>query len=740
MPGFAHLTAWSCHTHHQSVLTPQSLVATAAQAGQTAVGLCDRATLAGIPAFNTACHEHGVKPVIGEAFWLVDGSVDRSDPVMVKTEHRTDDMGKDMAGFFPRPGWLVNLIATNSHGWASLVQLHNHSWMCAKDGVPLVDVAMLAAHRDGLICLTGGMTGPLSHPLLFGRDQVAAQNLEALVGVYGANRVFVEVQNHGVAEERTVLGRLFNVAREQHVSLVVTNDNRYATPVERAVLDVVRAARVRKKHTDVAVFRQPGDGWHVRTETELRGVFPNSPVWQDAMDRAVWITDRISDTVLPAPESHTPNVGGAEWIRTQLIERLTTVYQGKPWVRQAVRQARAELDVMIKTGFTDYVAITAQLVEWAKTQGIRVGPGRGSSVASVICHVLGVTEVDPLEHGLLFERFLDPSDPDPSDIDLDVQQTRIPEVVGRLRDMLGTDHVARLSRPDTATGKPFDLDLINTIGDDDPELTCLVRDVWEGQTTGVDSHASGYVLSDEPLDQTVSMRVDGKSGEWLTEWDGPTMEAMGYPKLDVLSSVELEVDEQVSRATGGHTTMDAGYAQLATGRLAGVFQLGAESASRIAREIQPRSVGEVAACVALIRPGPRQAFQDTAYIDRCHDPELNVCPWTTDETEIRLLEPVVGSTRWMIIFQEQVMRLAGVMAGFDASERAGLRHALSGKDQARVDWFGGEFKRRAQQVQTGQDGTILSPAFHTTTVESVCSPWPMQGLTCFPRLMRPRMP
>ncbi|MDR2896218.1 MAG: PHP domain-containing protein [Propionibacteriaceae bacterium] len=654
---FTQLTCWSDRTLHHSILTPARIADVAAQAGIGAVGLADRGTLSGVPEFMSACRYQGIKPLVGEQFWV-------GDPVSAPIETVTDMDGKLAGGWVTRPGVTVTLLAATLQGWLNLVWLHNQ-------GFGALNLDLVKGHTSGLVCLTGGLSGPVMQPA---SDGEASENLSRLVEAFGVNRVFVEVQSHGV--EQGLFSRCSRLAAEHNVGLVATNECRHTNTGDRRVLDAVMAGKQGRLVTDNRAFRLPGTGWHLRSEQETRGLWASSPLWQEAVDRANWVGEQCQDWELPAAPCL---VGGSD---CELGGRVQAgLDHNYPDDQEAAAQAEHEVETIQSMGFTSYMLAAADLIGWAKTQGILVGPGRGSSVASLVAHLLGVTDIDPLAAGLSFERFLEPADPKPPDIDVDVQKSRVGEVTARLRSMVGA---VRLSVPQPAGGKPLASMIGATIPDGDTEYADQVEAEWAGCVTSVAAHPCGWIVGDT---SSIPMRADG-----LTDWDGDSLETLGFLKLDVLSSVALDV---CAIASQGVEPGD-GLGLLRAGQLTGVFQLESDQARRITVGVQPDSVGMVAACVALNRPGPLSAHQDVEFVDRRQGRSQVVNPWTSDPGEAGLLGPVVGDTLGMILYQEQVMALAGVVAGFDAGERARLRHAMSGKDQATLGELGELFLARGQ--------------------------------------------
>ncbi|MFC8797335.1 DNA polymerase III subunit alpha [Promicromonospora sp. NPDC057138] len=705
-----HLHVHSEFSPIDSLVRVPDLVQAAAKDGNPAIALTDHGTLGGIWKLGQRAGAAGIKAIPGQEFYLAIGS---------RHEHNSIDVARTEAAKSKRYEHLTVLAATRP-GWHNLVALSNK----AQDSYwykPRIDYELLTEHADGLVVLTGCLGGPVAGALARGDDAGAHAALEQLCEAVGYDRVFVEVMDHGIPEQAAVLPGLRALASEYGLLLVATNDAHYPRPDQAEAHDAWLAVGTRAKVSDVDRFRFHGHGHHLRTESEMRALNVED-WWQEACGNTLRVAQLVDDDVLPDPALRLPTFPLPEhpdWRDDGVAPTSSAML--RDLVRQGARERygedpgrrgrlprevnarlKAEFAVVESMGLSDYFLITWDLVTWARSdrgmptadhpdgapggkEPIRVGPGRGSAAGSVISYCLGIVNLDPIAHGLLFERFLDPTRTGMPDIDSDFEQARRDEILAYLQARYGRDHVARLgtygmaatraaikdaarvlgltslgsrltplvpiidAHPATFavlddTSVPAGAAFRNAVkaaGGDGARLVALARD-FEGVTKLEGIHACGTLIADEPMDQVVPLRRDRSKGAGpdalrITSWDGKDVEDYGLLKLDVLGLRTLDVISVTLRfietSTGLHIDPDgltpgdgsardrAAWELVADGRTAAVFQLESDGITRLAQAIAPSSLADLTALVALYRPGPMGVGAHEMYAARKNNRE-----------------------------------------------------------------------------------------------------------------------
>ena len=446
--GFVHL-----HTHTEYSLLDGmgrvgDVVAAAAADGQRALAITDHGTLAGAWKHAHACKAAGIKPILGSELYLSIGS--RFDPQIIQVPGDAADIdgGEEQSGTKRKSNQHLTVLAATPAGWLNLVKISNKAQESFR-GRPLADFDLLAEHGEGLIVLTGCLGGPVAGPLARGDDELAEANLLRLMDAVGAENVYVEIMDHGIGAETAVLKPLAALADRHCLTMVATNDAHFVHDDDCETHEVWLAAQSKATLDDPKRFKFNGTGYHLRTEAEMRDLRPGSHRWQDACTATVAVADRVEDWVLPESRFRMPRFtlpdgfDDYESYLHHLVLRGAVQRYGSPLPAEVKQRLRHESDVINSLGFGVYFIILHELVSWARTQGILVGPGRGSAAGSCLAYSLRITDVEPLAANLLFERFLEPGRTDMPDIDVDFEQRRIPEIHAHLRELVRL----RLRRP-----------------------------------------------------------------------------------------------------------------------------------------------------------------------------------------------------------------------------------------------------------------------------------------------------
>lgn len=610
--GFAHL-----HVHTEySVLDGMARLNAAAQKvaadGQSALAITDHGSMGGVWKFASAARKAGVKPIIGVEAYLALAEDWRREPdrftpaarLVERDDESSSDIDDDEKGKSgttaqkKKNNEHITLLATNATGYTNLTALVNASADTFKNK-PLMDYRLLKKHAEGVIAFTGCLGGPVLGPVSRGDMDQARHNLTRIVDTFGAGNVYVEVMEHGIPSETAALPRMAELAAEFGLPLVATNDAHHVYPEDTTTHEAWLAIQSEKTLSDPKRYKFNGTGYFLRTEEEMRALRPEA-WWQEACDNTVVIADRCADVVPENPPMRLPKfevpegfADSGKYLFHLLTERSKPIY-GEV-MPQAVRdRLNMEWKVIRGKGFLDYFLIVDDVITWARSQGIRVGPGRGSAAGSIVSYILGIVQVDPLANNLLFERFLEPDRVGMPDIDVDFEKARRPEVLAYLAERWGRNRVARigsfsasktrralrdaarvLELSDLGTrlsklvplgggGQPYSLekladttdmagdafrDAVEKSGDAGKRIVALARG-FEDTVNGSSIHACGTLISDVDMTSLVPLRKDrtkaAASGlEMVTQWDGKDVDQYGLLKLDVLGLRNLDI---VSRA------------------------------------------------------------------------------------------------------------------------------------------------------------------------------------------------
>ncbi|PTQ53874.1 MAG: DNA polymerase III alpha subunit [Hydrogenibacillus schlegelii] len=707
MSTFVHLHVHTEYSLLQSTVRVGALPEAVRARGMSAVAITDHGVLSGWVPFVHACRAAGVKPILGMelAVALDDG----------ETAH-------------------VVLLADGEAGYRSLVRLSTLAQLHPATDRPSVTKAALADHAEGLVALSGGPEGEVGRLLVKGDLPRAAQAALWYRNVFGPDGFYLELTDHGTPEEQKLIAYSVELGRRLGLPLVATNDVRYLDEAEAPVVDVLLSIAAGTKLADPLRPRLPGRGYDLAAPEAFFG----RRAWpKEALQNAVRLAERLSahlpDGTPKLPRFPVPPEDGrdaAGLLRTLAEEGLRRRF-GAP---SAAARARLdhELDVIVRMGFSDYFLIVADVVAYARRRGIAVGPGRGSAAGSLVAYALGITDVDPLRYDLLFERFLNPERRSLPDIDIDFADDRREEVLAYVREKYGADRVAgigtfgtmaaRMSLRDAGRAlglSPTDIDrlakripaqpgatleaalrddpALRAEGEKNPDIRRLfdIARRIEGLPRHVSTHAAGIVLAPEPLDGLVPL-FPGAGGA-VTQFPMEDLERLGLVKMDFLGLRNLSLLDRTVRSLSraGVAEIDLRtlslddaetYRMLARGETDGVFQLESPGMRRLLVELRPSAFDDLVAAIALYRPGPMD--QIPAYLRAKRRPEAVRYPHPA-------LRPILEPTYGVIVYQEQIMRIAEALAGYTLGEADLLRRAVAKKDRSALEGERTRFVERA---------------------------------------------
>jgi DNA polymerase III subunit alpha len=723
-PACAHLHVHSEYSLLDGACKIDALAARAAEFGQPALGLTDHGVMNGAVELHKACAKHGVKPIVGCEIYLVDdhtAAVGASG--RVERNHLTL-LAADDAGY-------RNLVKLSSAGF--LEGLHR--------GKPTVDLAQVQRHSEGVIALTGCLASRFCQRLLEDRNDDARGHADELLGIFGAENVYFEVQKNGLADQEKCNEGIVRIAREVGGSLVGTGDVHYLRREDHGHHTALLCVQTKSTLASPKMIFETNE-FYLRDSAEMAAAFAE---WPEAIASTVEIAERCSvqielDKQL-IPSYPTPD--GAperEYLRARVQEGLRLRY-GDPPPAEALERMEMELGVIDRMGFNAYFLIVWDFVKFAKENGIAVGPGRGSAAGSIVAYCLAITDVDPLQYDLLFERFLNPERVSMPDIDIDFSvrgrervMRYVTEKYGResvaqivtfgkmfpraaTRDaarVLGFDYGAgdRLAKliPDPIMGRSPSFEECLKSGeplrkacDEDPTAKQIidVAQGLEGIVRNSSIHAAAVVIADRPLTDIVPLQLaDGGTDEhgervWrtVTQFSMKPIEDIGLLKMDFLGLRNLDVIEDaldiIERSTGERPDMTTlplddtkTYEMMARGDSTGVFQFESEGMREALKKVGPDEFNDLVALNALYRPGAMD--QIPVYAKGKHNPQAISYP---DER----LRAILESSNGVILYQEQAMQISKEIAGFSGAKADDLRKAIGKKNRAAMAALKPEF-------------------------------------------------
>ena len=679
--------------------------------GQPAAAITDHGVLFGLVEFYRAATARGVRPILGSELYQAVG-----------TRHEQQLGGADGK----QRNYHLTALAADDTGYRNLIELSTRAYLEGYWYKPRVDLELLARYSQGMIVLSGCLGSQVNQRLLADDVVGARQVLSDFKDIYTAERFFVELMDHGIPEQARTWPQLEKLARELGLRTVITNDSHYTDQADAEAHDALLCIQTGSRITDTDRFRFTGPDYFVKTAAEMRRQFAAFP---EALDATLDIAERCSATIefgldllpaFPCP----PGMSEAEFLRAKVWQGAAQRY-GDPVPTVVAERVEYELGVIEQMGFPAYFLIVADLCEHARSVGIRVGPGRGSAGGSVVAYCTDITRVDPIRHGLIFERFLNPARVQMPDIDIDFDDRRRGEMIRYAADRYGEDHVAQIVTFGTIKAKSAIRDAARVldepfkVGDDlakmmpppvqgkeaplaeaydkstelrearqDPTYRRVLEtaEKLEGLKRQHGIHAAAVIIGANPLTETLPLlRTD--NGEVVTQYEMGAAEDLGLLKMDFLGLRNLTVISDAEQHIAANLGIDLDlddpgllgqmddartYEMLATGFTLGVFQLDSTGMQALVRKLKPTRFEDISALLALYRPGPLGMDMHLAFANRKNGLEAV----SFDHPH---LEPILGETFGVIVYQEQVMRIATDLAGFSMAEADALRKAVGKK-------------------------------------------------------------
>ena len=665
--------------------------------GMTSCAITDHGVMYGCIDFYSAMKDAGIKPIIGCEVYVCRDRLDKS---AANREY----------------SHLI-LLCENNTGYQNLMKLVSEGFLTGYYYRPRIDYNLIRQHSEGLICLSACLSGDLPKLLLQGRYDDAEAYVREMQDIFGEKNFYVEIMDHGIREEKIVMPRLISLAREMNVPLVATNDCHYLEEKDADAQEVLLCIQTGKTLDDANRMRMDTRQLYVKSEDEMRTLFAACP---DAVDRTQEIADRCNVEFefgvtrlphYPVPEGETALSMLTRLTHKGLRERYPDAKEtDEPWQR-----LNYELNVISSMGYVDYFLIVWDFIRYAKSQGIMVGPGRGSGAGSIVAYSLGITMLDPLKYQLLFERFLNPERVTMPDIDVDFCYERRQEVIDYVARKYGADHVSQIitfgtlqakgcirdvgrvlgmSYQDTdavAKAIPFDLGmtlekaltlspLLKTMYDEQPEVHRLIDTAMtlEGMPRHASTHAAGVLITGKPVMEYVPLQ---RNDEVITtQYPMGTIERLGLLKMDFLGLRTLTVIRDtldMLREQGIDMKPEdiprddpAVYEMISAGDTDGVFQLEGGGMRTFLTNMKPTCFEDIIAAISLYRPGPMESIP--RYIQGKQNP-------SSIHYETEKLRPILDVTYGCMVYQEQVMQIVRDLAGYSYGRSDLVRRAMAKK-------------------------------------------------------------
>ena len=693
---FAHLHLHTEYSLLDGACRIKPLVERLKALGMTSCAVTDHGVMYGVVDFYRACKDAGIHPVIGCEVYVC--------PDMDNKTSVTRDYSH------------LILLCENETGYRNLSRLVSEGFIRGYYYRPRVDYKLLDKYSEGLIALSACLSGDLPKLLLDGREAEARKMAERYINIFGKDNFFVELQDHGLPEQRQVLPRLVKLAREMDIPMVVTNDCHYLSKEDAEAQEVLMCIQTGKTLSDDNRMRMNTDQLYVKSEEEMRQVFPN---FTDAIERTEAIAQRcqvdfdFSTTHLPAfplPEGETDK----GYLRKLCEEGLLRKYG--PDRQDARDRMEYELSVIESMGYVDYFLIVWDFIHYAKTHGVGVGPGRGSGAGSIVAYALDITEIDPLKYALVFERFLNPERVSMPDIDCDFDYERRGQVIDYVRRRYGADHVAQIITFGTMAARavirdvgrvmdlpyqqvdqiakqvPFELGVtlekalkmnpeLRSSYENDPQVHRLIDMArkLEGMPRNASTHAAGVLITARPVVDYCPLQTN--DDVITTQFPMGTVEALGLLKMDflglrtlnvIMDTIEMARGELGQAFKSQDIPMDEPgvYRMISEGDTEGIFQLESGGMTSFLMNMKPSNFEDIIAAISLYRPGPMESIP--RYIAGKQDPQS--VKYLTPQ-----LKPILDVTYGCMVYQEQVMQIVRDLAGYSMGRSDLVRRAMSKK-------------------------------------------------------------
>ena len=698
---FVHLHNHSDYSLLDGAMKTKVMAKRAAELGQPALALTDHGNMFGAVEFYLACRAEGIKPIIGTEAYVTADRFNRTGDASNKSYHMV-------------------LLAKNETGYRNLVKLSSYGYLEGFYYRPRIDRELLARHSEGIIGLTACMSGEPNFHLRSGNVKAAIEAATAYRDILGRDNYFLEIQNHGLEEEARIRQLMPQVAEATGCRIIATNDCHFLDRSHHEAHDILMALQTGKTLNDPNRWRSNTPEIYFKSTAEMLQLFQD---WPEAIENTLRVADMVDFDLelgklllpmFPLPEGFTtPDQYVEHLARAGLTRRYGQTTD------ELEQRLAYELGIIKQTGYAGYFLIVWDFIDAARRMNIPVGPGRGSAAGSLVCYCMGITDIDPIRHKLLFERFLNPERISMPDIDVDFCYEGRGQVIEYVAQKYGRENVSQIITFGTMAAKAVIKDVarvlefsfadsnrisnmvpeevgmtlekalaeapgLKDVADESPEHAMLMRNarVLEGFNRNTGIHAAGVLITPSPLIEHAPLYKNTK-GDITVQFDMNMSEKLGLLKMDFLGLRTLTVIDKalklVAETTGTVMRADeiptddpATYKLLQEGRTVGIFQLESSGMQELVRKLAPTGYDDITAICALYRPGPLGADMDKVYVE---------CKHGRKKVEFKdpILETILQDTYGVILYQEQVMQIASAMGGFTMGQADTLRKAMGKK-------------------------------------------------------------
>ncbi|MBQ2743506.1 MAG: DNA polymerase III subunit alpha [Oscillospiraceae bacterium] len=700
MSGFVHLHVHSEYSLLDGACRINRLCERAKQLGQPAVAITDHGVMYGIIDFYRAAKAAGIKPVIGCEVYMAPRSM-------------TDKEGSADR----EPAHLV-LLCKNETGYKNLIHLVSASFMEGFYGKPRIDLDILRKHSEGLICLSACIAGTIPRLILRGDFDGALEYAKELYTIFGTDNFYLEIQDHGIEEQRVVNREIIRISRETGIPLVATNDAHYVTREDAYIQDVLMCIQMNKSVSDPNRMKFATNEFYIKSEEEMRDLFPLQP---EALENTLKIAEmcnlefEFGKHHLPEYDTPKEYADSLAYLKHLANDGFSRRYPDSPAGYR--ERLDYELDMITRMGYVDYFLIVWDFINYARSQDIPVGPGRGSAAGSIVSYCLGITNIDPMKYNLYFERFLNPERISMPDIDVDFCYERRQEVIDYVVRKYGESRVAQIVTFGTMAARGSIRDVARVLDLPYNEADTIAKNVpnelhmtlekalkvskpfhdfyeadekykklidtaiaIEGMPRHASTHAAGVVITKNAVSSYVPLAKNDEAA--VTQFTMVTLEELGLLKMDFLGLRNLTVLHDAEVLVRKHTPAfslsdipdndELTFRELSLGRTAGVFQLESQGMTSVVVGMKPQSIEDITAIVALYRPGPMDSIPH--YISCKNNPE-NI------KYQHPMLKEILEVTYGCIVYQEQVMDIFRKLAGYSLGRADMVRRAISKKKE-----------------------------------------------------------
>lgn len=700
MPDFVHLHTHSDYSLLDAISAIPRLVDKAHRLGMPALALTDHGNMFGAIKFYKTCREYGLKPILGSEFYISPGS-------------RFNKTGSEQTVKY----YHLILLAKDQEGYHNLMELSSRSYLEGFYYRPRIDEELLLKYNKGLICLTACLAGEIPSLILQDHFEEARRRASFYRDLFGPDNFFLELQYHGIPEQRKVNEKLIELSKALGIKLVATNDIHYIEKAEAKAQEIAICIGTNKKLSEDKRLKFGPAEFYFKTAEEMTAVFVG---YEDALRQSLLIAESCHlEIPLPGPELPVYSVPEGYTLESYLeslaLHGLTERYENV--TTEMMTRLKYELEVINKMGFTGYFLIVWDFIHFAKSQGIPVGPGRGSGAGSLAAYCLGITDIDPLKYGLLFERFLNPERISMPDFDIDFCFARRNEVIDYVTQKYGSERVAQIITFGTLKARAVIRDVARVLDLPYEEADAIAKLIpqgpkidlnealklepkleeirqkseihkdlievslsLEGLCRHASTHAAGIVIGKEPLTNYVPLYRDPKTGTITTQFTMEYLEECGLVKMDFLGLKTLTLIKNtldLLKKRGLQIDLkkipeddEKTFKLLSQGKSSCIFQFESSGMQSILKRAKPERIEDLIALNALYRPGPMNNID--IFINGKHN-------WASIQYPLPELEPILKETYGVIVYQEQVMQIAQRIAGYTLGEADILRRAMGKK-------------------------------------------------------------